>query len=106
MKKPLFSLALSLPICSVAMAQSGPPPHEQNGQAGSSGQPPAARNSKIDEALAACAQSLGASAGQRPDPAKMDACMTAKGFTKPQGGPPGKQDGGKDAPPPPKGDAS
>lgn len=74
-----------------------PPPGGPNG-----GPPPGGRNTAVDAALAACAQSLGASQGAPPDPAKMDACMSAKGFQKPAGPPPGGAPSGKGPPPQPK----
>ncbi|MFT3763386.1 MAG: hypothetical protein QM761_12440 [Pseudoxanthomonas sp.] len=82
-----------------ASASTTPPPADGKGPP--KGPQPGGRNPEVDAALSACAQSLGASDGQRPDRAKMDACMSAKGFKKPQGGPPpgGRRDGDDGAPP-------
>lgn len=62
--------------------------------AGSSAQnaPPAnggGKNAALDAAIQACSASVSKDANGRPDHTAMDACMTAKGFTKPSGPPPG-----------------
>ncbi|MFT4255517.1 MAG: hypothetical protein QM599_00910 [Pseudoxanthomonas sp.] len=85
-----------------ASASTSNNPTPADGKGPPKGPPPGGRNPEVDAALSACAQSLGASGGQRPDMAKMDACMSAKGFKKPQGGPPpggGHHDDDNGAPP-------
>ena len=51
--------------------------------------PPSGKNATLDAAIQACSASVAKDAGGRPDRTAMDACMTAKGFTKPSGPPPG-----------------
>ncbi len=93
-KLSLSLMAVLLPISLAACAadNDGPPPGGPHGH-----------DPKMEAAMQACAAEQGASAptpGQRPDGNKLDmqkfdACMTAKGFAKPQGGP----HGGDGAPP-------
>jgi hypothetical protein len=59
----------------------------------------------VRTALDECAGSVDQDANGRPDRSKMDACMTAKGFKKPEGGPPrgpaGANSNGDEPPPGP-----
>ena len=91
------ALSLAMTACAACgQPQDTPPP----------GPPPGARNPQFEAALDECRQSLGIAADQRPDPAKMETCLTAKGFPKPKNGPhrrPPMQDGAQ-PPPPPSGD--
>lgn len=60
--------------------------------AGSSAQnvPPAGgKNATLEAAIQACSASVSKDASGRPDHTAMDSCMTAKGFSKPSGPPPG-----------------
>lgn len=50
--------------------------------------PASGGNSAVEAALSACASSLQKNASSQPDPAAMDTCMQAKGFTRPSGPPP------------------
>ena len=50
--------------------------------------PPADKNPALDAAIQACAASVAKDTGGHPDRTAMDACMAAKGFTKPSGPPP------------------
>lgn len=68
------------------------------------GPPPRERDPKFEAAIAACRESSGARDGERPDRAKIDACMSAKGFERPKGPPPGAH--GDRPPPESDGDAS
>jgi hypothetical protein len=56
----------------------------------------------LEAALTACASSAGKDSNGQPDMQAMDTCMTAKGFTKPGGPPPGQGSGGQGNLPPPK----
>jgi hypothetical protein len=44
---------------------------------------------ELEAALDECASSVGLDSNGRPDHSAMDSCMSAKGFSKPSGGPPG-----------------
>jgi hypothetical protein len=52
--------------------------------------------SALEAALAACASSMSKDSGGQPDMQAMDSCMTKKGFTRPNGSPPGQ---GRNPPP-------
>ena len=77
MKTPLLSWALAATLGLLYAATSS----AQNA-------PPAGKNPALDTAIQACAASVAKDAGGHPDHTAMDACMTAKGFTKPSGAPP------------------
>lgn len=70
-----------------------------NGHAEENQQSPG-RNSAVDAAIKECMALAAADANGRPDRAAVDSCMTAKGFTKPQGGPGGPGGRGRGGPPP------
>ncbi|WP_394792245.1 hypothetical protein [Rhodoferax sp.] len=78
LKKPFLFLALSAALVGAYAASDAPP----------SGGP--GKNPELDAALQACAASVAKGTDGRPDRTAMDACMTAKGFTKPSGPPGGK----------------
>ena len=82
------------PVASASAQEADPRP----------GPPPRERDPKFEAALSACRESSGARDGDRPDRAKIDACMSAKGFERPKAPPPGARG---DRPPPERdGDAS
>lgn len=91
MKKSLLVMCMTLSLSTVSMAQGMPNGSQHHGGPG--------RNPAVDNALKACASSLGLSQpgqGQRPsqaDMSKMEACMSAKGFKRPSGPPPGGMGG-------------
>lgn len=70
------------------------PPHAHH-----HGAPPSTGNAALDAAMKACAESVAKDAHGGPDHTAMDACLKAKGFTPPAGGPPHEGAGG----PPPDG---
>lgn len=72
-----WAAALGLAYAASCSAQNAPP----NGNGG--------KNAALDAAIQACSASVAKDAGGHPDRTAMDACMTAKGFTKPSGPPPG-----------------
>lgn len=78
MKKLLgiAALAALLAACSQHDRRPPPPPHEGNAE----------QHTQIEAALKACHEELKG----KKDEAKFDACMSAKGFEKPQGKPQGK----------------
>ena len=47
----------------------------------------------LEAALQSCASSLSSDSNGRPDPQAMDSCMSAKGFSRPSGPPPGRGPG-------------
>lgn len=52
-------------------------------------------DSGLEAALAECAGSVAKDSNGRPERTAMDACMSAKGFTKPNGPPPGGEHHGQ-----------
>jgi hypothetical protein len=77
-------------------AQQGPPPRPDSDSSdsstsgsGTSSQPGSGGPTGLREALSACAAEVSKDANGRPNMNEMDACMKAKGFTKPSGPPPG-----------------
>ncbi len=50
--------------------------------------PQAGKNSALEAAIAACSSSVAKDSRSGPDMSAMDACMQAKGFTRPAGPPP------------------
>lgn len=70
-----WSAALGLAYATSSSAQNGPQP--------------GGKNAALDAAIQACSASVAKDSSGRPDHTAMDACMTAKGFTKPSGPPPG-----------------
>jgi hypothetical protein len=82
MKTKIMALFVSGLSIGSALAQSSAPPSP-------------GKNPGVDAALAACAASSAKDTSGKPNPNAMDACMTAKGFSKPSsrpgnGGPPPK----------------
>lgn len=65
------------------------------------GGPPPTGNSALDAALKACGSSVSKDSNGRPDHTAMDACMKAKGFSPPQGGPHHGMNGEPPSGPPP-----
>lgn len=87
------------------------PPSNQQTDVPPGPPPRGMRNPEFEAALDECRQSLGiAAAHQRPDPGKMETCLTAKGFPKPKDGPRGAPPHGHGTdnpqPPPEEGGAS
>jgi hypothetical protein len=72
-----WAAALGLAVAASSSAQNAPP----SGNGG--------KNAALDAAIQACSASVAKDAGGHPDRTAMDACMAAKGFTKPSGPPPG-----------------
>jgi len=70
MKYGLIAVAISGLFASSAMAQSS-----------SQSAPP--KNAALEAALSSCAASVAKDSSGRPNMSAMDACMTAKGFSKP-----------------------
>ncbi len=51
---------------------------------------PKGKNTALEAALQACASSIAKDGQGRPDMVAMDSCMQAKGFSRPDGPPPGE----------------
>lgn len=109
-----LSFAILAATAATSAAQAAPP--DADGGESSHPLPPAhGRNPEFDAAMQACAAEQGVAPlpapghrpapgergeadegkGKRPDMKKLEACMAAKGFARPRGGP------GGDRPPPP-----
>lgn len=85
-------------VCGVAFADtsSSSSSSQNTSSSGASG-----GNAALEAALSSCASSVAKDAKGGPDRTAFDACMSAKGFTKPSGPPPGSsQNGGHNGPPP------
>lgn len=102
MRYPML-LAVALPFAMAACSAN------ENHAPPSGGHGPGA-NPEMQAAMKACSEELGISmpepgsqqaGGPPPDMQKLDACMEAKGFKRPQGPPPQQGGEGAGAPPPP-----
>lgn len=73
MKSFIFLLLLASTTSLFAASDKPAPPQEH----------PEGKNPAVEKALQACAKTVGTDSSGHPDMAKMDECMSAKGFQKP-----------------------